>query len=109
MYYFIQAAFITVFFSSIPANLFSQIDSIAKPDSVLLKQIEQQIKSSEPPLPPAQVRTAPSTLPDISVIGDFQASYKIMLKEILMPESMKRSFLFNQLWILMPEPISFLL
>jgi hypothetical protein len=80
MYYFIQAAFITVFFSSIPANLFSQIDSIAKPDSVLLKQIEQQIKSSEPPLPPAQVRTAPSTLPDISVIGDFQASYKNNVK-----------------------------
>lgn len=80
MYYFIQTALIAVFFSSISANVFSQNDSIAKPDSVLLKQIEQQIKNSEPPPPPVQVRTAPSTLPDISVIGDFQASYRNNVK-----------------------------
>jgi hypothetical protein len=76
MNYFIKAALISVFFSSIPAKLFSQNDSIAKPDSVLLKQIEKQLNSSQPTAPPFQVRTAPSTLPDISVIGDFQASYK---------------------------------
>jgi len=76
MNYFIKAALIAVFFSSIPAKLFSQNDSIAKPDSVLLKQIEKQLNSSQPTAPPFQVRTAPSTLPDISVIGDFQASYK---------------------------------
>ncbi len=80
MYYYRQIALITVLISSISANLFSQTDSIAKPDSVLLKQIEQQIKNSEPPPPPVQVRTAPSTLPDISVIGDFQASYKNNVK-----------------------------
>jgi hypothetical protein len=74
MYYFIRTALLTVFFASILANVFSQNDSIAKTDSVLLKQIEQQINGKEPP--PAQVRTAPSALPDISVIGDFQASYK---------------------------------
>jgi hypothetical protein len=80
MYYYRQIALITVLISSISANLFSQTDSIAKPDSVLLKQIEQQIKNSEPPPPPVQVRTAPSTLPDISVIGDFQASYRNNVK-----------------------------
>lgn len=80
MYYYRQIALITVLISSISANLFSQTDSIAKPDSVLLKQIEQQIKNSEPPPPPVQVRTAPSTLPDISVIGDFQALYRNNVK-----------------------------
>ena len=80
MNYFIQAALITVFFSSISANVFSQTDSIAKPDSVLLKQIEKQLSSSQSPPQPGQARTAPSTLPDISVIGDFQASYKNNVK-----------------------------
>lgn len=80
MHYYRQIALITVLISSISANLFSQTDSIAKPDSVLLKQIEQQIKNSEPPPPPVQVRTAPSTLPDISVIGDFQALYRNNVK-----------------------------
>lgn len=80
MHYYRQIALITVLISSISANLFSQTDSIAKPDSVLLKQIEQQIKNSEPPPPPVQVRKAPSTLPDISVIGDFQALYRNNVK-----------------------------
>jgi hypothetical protein len=80
MYYFIQTALITAFLSSVSTNLFSQNDSIAKADSVLLKQIEQRIKGKEPSAPTVQVRTAPTTLPDISVIGDFQASYRNNVK-----------------------------
>jgi hypothetical protein len=80
MKYFTRAAIIIVFYILLSANLFSQADTIAKPDSVLLKQIEQQLKSSGQTSPPVQVRTAPSTLPDISVIGDFQASYKNNVK-----------------------------
>ena len=80
MNHFIYTTLITVSLLSIPANVFSQADSIAKPDSVLLKQIEKQLSSSQPTPPPLQARTAPSTLPDISVIGDFQASYKDYVK-----------------------------
>ena len=83
MKYLIHAVLITACFSSIAANVFSQTDSIAKPDSVLLKQIEKQLGSSQPVPQPVQVRTAPSTLPDISVIGDFQASYKNYVKRNL--------------------------
>jgi hypothetical protein len=83
MHYYKQIAIITVLISSIQASLFSQNDSIHKPDSVLLKQIEQQLKSSETSPSPVQVRTAPSTLPDISAIGDFQASYKNNVKRNL--------------------------
>lgn len=78
MYYVIRITFMAILFSSISATVFSQSDSTAKADSVLLKQITQQMNSAEPP--PAQGRVAPSTLPDISVIGDFQASYKNNVK-----------------------------
>jgi hypothetical protein len=74
MYYFIRAALVALFLSSLSASVFSQNDSIAGTDSVLLKQIEEQMKSKE--ATPLQVRTSPSTLPDISVIGDFQAAYR---------------------------------
>jgi hypothetical protein len=80
MCYSIHTALIAVFVSSISANVFSQNDSLTIADSVLLKQIEQQMKSTEPPSPPVQVRAAPSTLPDISAIGDFQASYRNNVK-----------------------------
>ncbi len=69
-----------VFILSIPENLFSQNDSIGKADSALLKQIENQINSAQPSASSSQVRTAPSALPDISVIGDFQASYRNNVK-----------------------------
>ena len=80
MHYFTRTAIIILFCTSLSANLFSQADSIVKPDSVLLKQIEQQLKSSGQTSTPVQARTAPSTLPDISVVGDFQASYKNNVK-----------------------------
>ena len=80
MYYFTRTAIIILFCTSLSANLFSQADSIVKHDSVLLKQIEQQLKSSGQTSTPVQARTAPSTLPDISVVGDFQASYKNNVK-----------------------------
>ncbi len=76
MNYFIQATLTGLFLSSISVNMFAQNDSITKTDSVLLKQIEQQINNSEPATPPEQVRTTSKALPDISVIGDFQASYR---------------------------------
>ena len=75
MHLFKPTGLITVFILSISTDLFSQNDSIAKTDTVLLKKIEQQMKGTEPASQPAQVRTAPSTLPEISVIGDFRASY----------------------------------
>jgi hypothetical protein len=80
MYHIIQTFLIALFFLSISANVLSQNDSIAKADSVLLKQIIPQIDSTRPAALPAQVRTAPTTLPDISVIGDFQSSYKNNVK-----------------------------
>ena len=83
MKHLIHAVLITACFWPISENVFSQTDSIAKPDSVLLKQIEKQLGSSQPVPQPVQVRTAPSTLPDISVIGDFQASYKNYVKRNL--------------------------
>lgn len=70
------SATIAAFLLSATANLFAQTDTIPKQDSTLLKQIEQQLKSKESPVPAVQPRTAPTTLPDISVIGDFQASYR---------------------------------
>jgi hypothetical protein len=48
-------------------------DSTAS-DSVLLKQIEEQMNKSQPP-PPQQVRSGLSFNPDMGVIGDFQSSY----------------------------------
>jgi hypothetical protein len=80
MNYFTKSVLIAIFFSSISAKLYSQNDTIAKPDSILLKQIEKQLNSSQAAPSPIQVRTAPSTLPDISVIGDFQGSYKNNVK-----------------------------
>jgi hypothetical protein len=72
----IKTSLIVILILSFSADLFSQNDSIPKSDSILLKQIEQQLNSSSPTPQPVQVRTAPLTLPDISVIGDFQASYR---------------------------------
>jgi hypothetical protein len=80
MYHFIRGTLMVALFLLVYVNAFSQSDSIPRTDSVLLKQIEQQMKSAEPASPPAQTRTAPSTLPDISVIGDFQGSYRNNVK-----------------------------
>ncbi|MBK5269485.1 MAG: hypothetical protein JJE22_00595, partial [Bacteroidia bacterium] len=45
-------------------------------DSLLLKQIEQQMQATSPlPAPPQQVRSGLSANPNIGVIGDFQGSY----------------------------------
>ncbi|MGA1978421.1 MAG: hypothetical protein ABSG89_11280 [Bacteroidales bacterium] len=75
MHNVIKTSLTVLIFLSVSAIVFSQNDTIAKTDSSLLKQIERQLNEKEPPASPAQVRTAPSTLPDISVIGDFQSSY----------------------------------
>jgi hypothetical protein len=81
MNYFTKAALITLLLLlSFSANVYTQNDTIARTDSALLKQVEQQMKNSEPSPQPVQVRTAPSTLPDISVIGDFQTSYRNNVK-----------------------------
>ena len=45
-------------------------------DSLLVKQLEQQMQSSTPaPSPQAAPRSAPTANPDISAIGDFRSSY----------------------------------
>ncbi len=44
-------------------------------DSLLLKQLEQQLAAASPATPQAAPRNTPSTNPNISVIGDFRASY----------------------------------
>lgn len=58
-------------------QLWSQQDSTqTAADSLLLKQLERQMgAAAQPSVPQAAPRTAPSTNPNISVIGDFRASY----------------------------------
>ena len=80
MYYYIKTTIVASVLLSVSVMAFSQNDSIAKADSGLLKQVEQQLTSKEPVSIPIQVRTSPSTLPDISVIGDFRASYRNNVK-----------------------------
>jgi hypothetical protein len=72
---FIKMTLISAFLS-ISVHVYSQNDTIAKTDSALLKQVEKAMNNNDQSVKPVQSRTAPSTLPDISVIGDFQASYK---------------------------------
>ena len=48
-------------------------DSTAK-DSILLKQIEDQMQATAPAIP-EQTRSAATANPDLGVIGDFQAAY----------------------------------
>ena len=79
MHYIMCAACMVVLLLLVSGNGFSQKDSISA-DSVLLRQISQQMNDAGPPSPLVQNRIAPSTLPDISVIGDFQASYKNNVK-----------------------------
>ena len=76
MCHLIKVTLIVILLLSIPSSIFSQNDTIPKADSALLKQIEQQLSGTTTASPPAQTRTSPSALPDISVIGDFEASYK---------------------------------
>ena len=49
------------------------VDSMAVEDSALLKQVEAQMQSSEPPA--QQTRSTLNFNPDIGVVGDFQGSY----------------------------------
>jgi hypothetical protein len=59
----------------VPLDLFAQRDSTTV-DSVLMKQLEQQMQPAAPPPPaPAAPRSAPTTNPDISAIGDFRSLY----------------------------------
>jgi hypothetical protein len=51
----------------------AQVTDSTSTDSILLKQIEQQM--NQPASPPAQTRSTLSFNPDIGVIGDFQSSY----------------------------------
>jgi hypothetical protein len=59
-------------FTGFYSNAQVKADSTAA-DSILLKQIEQQMQSNQPA--PAQPRSGISANPDMSVIGDFQGSY----------------------------------
>jgi hypothetical protein len=66
MFYVLKRTILAVLFLSIPGILLSQNDT------------QLNSKGSSPPV--IQARTAPSTLPDISVIGDFEASYRNNVK-----------------------------
>src|ERR1041385_471746 len=79
---FLMRKLIFVFSVTFTASLisFAQQDSTAAADSILLKQIEQQMQPvTQPPQTAAQPRSAISTNPNMSVIGDFQSSYHSML------------------------------
>jgi hypothetical protein len=76
MFLFRQIAISSIFFLIFSGSIFSQNDSIAGSDSVLLKKIEKEMNAGSASPAVIQTRTAPSTLPDISVIGDFQSSYR---------------------------------
>ena len=57
------------------AIAFAQTDSL-QTDSVLLKQIQNQLEKEKVAPPPSTPRTSPSANPDISVIGDFRGTYQ---------------------------------
>lgn len=72
-----NVVFITFLLLSIIVSdsIFAQTDSTAT-DSVLLKQIEQQMQlNTSTDAAPQQTRSSLSANPDIGVIGDFQGSY----------------------------------
>jgi hypothetical protein len=71
---FTKQKIIVVMLSLLAANnIFAQTDSTAA-DSVLLKQIEQQMQANTQPSQ-SQTRNAVSTNPDIGVVTDLRASY----------------------------------
>ena len=61
---------LTIFFSN---KIVAQTDSTAT-DSMLLKQIEQQMQTNKPAIP-LQTRSGISANPDIGLVADFRASY----------------------------------
>ncbi|MEO8766148.1 MAG: hypothetical protein ABI416_17735 [Ginsengibacter sp.] len=66
--------FLTAFFISL--QLFSQtVTDSTSTDSVLLKQITEQMQTANPEPVPQQTRSAISANPDIGVVADFRASY----------------------------------
>jgi hypothetical protein len=73
--FFAAFFFLQTIFISIPAFAQVPADSTAT-DSVLLKQVEEQMQASASEQPtPAQPRSSLTFNPDIGVIGDFQSSY----------------------------------
>lgn len=71
--YFVTVILFLVLISSSNFCLAQVTDSTSK-DSLLLKQIEEQMKTTTPPVAP-QPRSSLSFNPDIGVIGDFRGSY----------------------------------
>ena len=69
-YILLMSAFVFVVFAQ------SQSDSTAIADSILTLQLQAQMQSQAVPIQTTPViRSAPSTNPDISAIGDFRSSY----------------------------------
>ena len=69
---FSKALLLLILFISEASMAQNKTDSTAT-DSVLLKQIEEQMNQNQPV--PQQTRSSLSFNPDIGVIGDFQSSY----------------------------------
>ncbi len=65
--------FVLAVFACIDTHAQVVKDSTAIADSILLKQIEQQMQGNQPA--PVKTRSGLSSNPDIGVIGDFQGSY----------------------------------
>ena len=65
--------FVLAVFANIDTHAQVVKDSTAIADSILLKQVEQQMLDNQPT--PVKTRSGISANPDIGVIGDFQTSY----------------------------------
>ncbi len=75
-----KCLFVITLLCGICNSVFPQQDSTAAADSILLKQIEQQMQQPAQSLPAVQPRSAISTNPNISVVGDLRSSYHSELK-----------------------------
>ena len=58
-----------------PPSLQAQQDSTIAADSILIRQLQQEISAPALSTPQSSPRSAPSTNPNMSVIGDVRASY----------------------------------
>lgn len=71
---------LTLLLFGVCSIVFAQQDTTATADSLLIKQLQQEMSATQQPSVPQEApavapRSAPSTNPNMSVIGDFRASY----------------------------------
>jgi hypothetical protein len=71
--FILRTVLVVLLFIGVDAHAQVVKDSTSIADSILLKQIEQQMQDNQPA--PVKTRSGISANPDIGVIGDFQGSY----------------------------------